>query len=433
LQSIRTNTLLLILLLAILPSTGAFAASVVHRDTVRVYFRQGKSVFEPSFENNAANLKAAGGHISRADRVRILASASPEGSRKLNAELANKRAKSIAAYLHKNYDFEASRLQTRYTELDWVAFQTLVEEDESIPSRQKVLDIIETRDFLALRRLQGTKCWDYMYKNLYPSLRSTFVVFEYDIDIVAPAVPAISSPLEKWIPESLSAPQPLLDIFRPIPESISNVARAEIPDASISREFQEMEEAEPEYWRMRISDRFLKTNVLLYPLLLPSIGYEYRFANSISFSVLAYYSALDWFSNTTKFRVLGIQPEFRLWTKSQMLKSEWFFGLHGNFGWYNIAWNGKYRYQDHKQDTPAYGGGVSIGFKVPLFPKEDTRWGVEFSLGIGAMPLHYDIYYNVENGRLVGDDQAVYMGIDNASINLTYRIGRTEIKGRKRK
>ena len=424
----------MILLLVFLPTAGLFAGTLVHRDTVRVYFRQGKANFDPSFEDNAARIRAVGSHMSGADRVRILASASPEGSRSLNADLANRRAKSIAAFLHKNYEFQSSRLQTRYTELDWANFEELVDADESIPSRDKVKAIIARKDLMALKRMQGTASWNYMYKNLFPSLRSTFLVFEYDIELKEPEPVKVKAAVEPWVPEFLAAPVALIDIpsSRMTGSAVAVAQTIETAPSPISTVLPVEEKGEV-YWRMRISDRYLKTNLLFYPLLLPSIGYEYRFANKISASFLAYYSALDWFTSDTKFRVLGIQPELRLWTKSLMFRSEWFFGLHGNFGWYNIALGGDYRYQDHQQGTPAYGGGLNIGCRVPLFLKEDTRWGIEFSLGAGYMPLWYDIYYNVPNGRLMGDKQIVYFGIDQASINLTYRIGRTEIKGRKRR
>ncbi len=39
--------------------------------------------------------------------------------------------------------------------------------------------------------------------------------------------------------------------------------------------------------------------------------------------------------------------------------------------YYNFAFNGKYRYQDHLRQTPALGGGLSIGYRLPL---KSTCW-----------------------------------------------------------
>jgi hypothetical protein len=178
----------------------------------------------------------------------------------------------------------------------------------------------------------------------------------------------------------------------------------------------------------KIRESYLKVNALTLPLLVPNIGFERLFLNNWSLSGMFYYTALDWFDPEAKFRVLGLQSELRYWFRYDMMGP--FIAAHATFGWYNIAWGGKYRYQDHNRNTPTLGGGLNVGWKIPLFGKEDTPWGVEFTLGAGVLPLHYDIYYNVNNGRFVGDDSATYFGIDNASVTVTYRIGR-KIKERR--
>ncbi len=38
------------------------------------------------------------------------------------------------------------------------------------------------------------------------------------------------------------------------------------------------------------------------------------------------------------------------------------------------------------------------------------------------MPLHYDLFYNVPNGRKAGEGQKIYWGIDNVAINFVYRF-----------
>ena len=175
-------------------------------------------------------------------------------------------------------------------------------------------------------------------------------------------------------------------------------------------------------------ESYVKSNLLFYPLLIPNLGYEWRPLERFSFSAHGYYSALNWFSPGTKFRVLGLQAEGRYWFNNNMYGG--FAGLHATFGWYNVASGGEYRYQDHKGKTPGYGTGITLGYKIPVFPKLNRgRMGLEFTIGAGIMPLHYDIYYNVPNGRLAGEDRITYLGIDNASVSLVWRFaGNRNIK-----
>ena len=170
-------------------------------------------------------------------------------------------------------------------------------------------------------------------------------------------------------------------------------------------------------------DVVLKVNTLTLPLLVANAGIEVRPLDHWSLNLPLYYTALDWFSETVKFRVLGVQPEIRYWLKDDM--HGLFFNIHTTFAYYNIAWGGDYRYQDHARKSPSLGGGLGIGYKVPL-KDSDTPWGVEFGIGGGALPLHYDYYYNVHNGRLAGEDKRTYWGVDQAFVSFTYRLGQAK-------
>ena len=79
-------------------------------------------------------------------------------------------------------------------------------------------------------------------------------------------------------------------------------------------------------------------------------------------------------------------------------------------------------HQDHACKTPTFGGGLGIGYKVPLSNKE-TPWGIEFGIGGGVLPLYYDYYFNIRNGRLAGEDQRTYFGVDQAFVSFTYSLG----------
>ena len=52
----------------------------------------------------------------------------------------------------------------------------------------------------------------------------------------------------------------------------------------------------------------------------------------------------------------------------------------------------------------------------------NNRWHAEFTLGAGVYRLHYDTFYNVNDGKLIGTYKKTYWGIDNAAVNISYRF-----------
>ena len=90
-------------------------------------------------------------------------------------------------------------------------------------------------------------------------------------------------------------------------------------------------------------------------------------------------------------------------------------------GYYNLATNGKYRYQDLNRETPAIGTGINIGYRIPI--GKGNHWRVEFSVGAGAYKVHYDIFHNTPNsneGLLIRSIKRAYWGIDQASVSFSY-------------
>jgi hypothetical protein len=162
----------------------------------------------------------------------------------------------------------------------------------------------------------------------------------------------------------------------------------------------------------------LKTNALGWALANANIGAEIDLAKHLSLTVPVYYSAINYFTNTIKFRTLGVQPELRYWLDEN--NEKFFIGAHFGCAQYNVAINGDYRYQDHDGKTPAVGGGVSVGYRMPI--SANGKWYIEFALGAGAYALNYDRFYNVNNGKLVDTNRKTYFGIDNAAVNISYRF-----------
>lgn len=115
-----------------------------------------------------------------------------------------------------------------------------------------------------------------------------------------------------------------------------------------------------------------------------------------------------------------VQPEFRYWFKPE--NEGWFMGAHFGYGYYNIALDGDYRYQDHNRETPGIGGGIAIGYRTHL--SKNKRWKMEFAVGGGVYDLCYDKFYNTEvtkNGLMVESKvKKTYYGLDQAALSICY-------------
>lgn len=164
----------------------------------------------------------------------------------------------------------------------------------------------------------------------------------------------------------------------------------------------------------------IKTNVLGLGAGIANAAIEVDVCKHLSFSLPVYYSAWDYFKPTLKFRTLMVQPEIRYWFKNQ--NEGWFIGVHFGYGYYNIALDGDYRYQDHNRETPSMGGGVAIGYRTHL--SKNKRWKLEFAVGGGVYPSRYDKFYNTPDtskGLMVASDiHKTYKGIDQAAISFSY-------------
>ena len=375
-----------------------------------MYFPVGKSHFDPAFQGNgaaidaflrvASTLQHAEDETVKVEGIYIYSGSSPDGSEALNSRLSLARQQSIEDYLRQRMAIGTE--VERSTEIyDWSALKELVQNDFDMPaaSRREVLAALETapQNAMSFRKAISASAWAYLRKTHYPAMRKTTVVFNWSrTKIKSLEVPHKAAMAQVSVP-------PVEFRVNPLP------AKAVQPFVPTSNR-----------------DIILKVNALVLPLLVGNIGIEYQPLKHFSISMNAYYTSLDWLTSTIKFRVLGIQPEVRWWLSKDMVG--FFAGAHFTFSWYNIALGGDWRYQDHGTHMPVLGGGVNAGYKIPLGNDSDSRWGLEFSIGAGVLPLYYDIYYNVPNGRKAGENRVTYWGIDHAAVTITYRVGRYKVR-----
>ena len=123
------------------------ASAQVKKDSVRVYFRQGNSVIDLQYRDNFSNFSLLADRYMLYSRypqywlkgIRVVSSASPEGTFSLNNRLAQERAQVVYDFLKSHAWLDASLLQLQPLGEDWKGLRRLVETDGQIPFRDEVL------------------------------------------------------------------------------------------------------------------------------------------------------------------------------------------------------------------------------------------------------------------------------------------------------
>lgn len=380
------------------------------RTELGVGFRVDRVTIEQDFSDNTKRLQEIDSFLKEIQQdstltilqVSFRGSASPEGSYQLNRKLARGRLDALENIIRHEVEIPDSIITRDDSYISWEYLKEQVSLS-NISRKQEVIDIINLEPRLVryvgdrhidhrivkLKSLDGGRIWNQLYKSYFPRMRNARVVFVMNKREIIPAVEPLVPPMT-------------IDVFQKL--ELGPLAKE-----------QSQESAVMDGWDRSL---YLKTNTLGWGLAISNIGAEVDLAKHLSLSVPAYYSALNYFSTTVKFRTLAVQPELRYWFNEDNQK--FFVGAHFGYAQYNVAVNGDYRYQDHDGTSPALGGGISVGYRMPI--STNDRWHIEFSLGAGVYDLNYDRFYNVENGKLYDTTHKTYWGIDNASVSISYRF-----------
>lgn len=393
-----------------------------YRTEFSVYFRVNRTVIDSAYMGNAARLREITTTLRniRQDstinivEVSFCGAASPEGSYQLNRKLAQGRLSSLERLVRQQVDIPDSIITRNDSYIPWDYLKSQLENSD-LRNKDEILSILEEEPRLVnyhyaglhvdnrivkLKRLDGGRTWQQMYKLFFGQMRNAYAVIVTYKKTIPP------------VPEPIAMPVPALVIPAPVIEAVKIIPASVIPEA--------------EEWTRRLH---LKTNALGWGLAIANVAVEVDLAKHWSFTLPVYYSAWDYFKSTVKFRTFAIQPEFRYWFSER--NDGFFAGAHFGLAYYNLATNGDYRYQDHLRRTPAPGGGVSVGYRLPI--SRNNRWRVEFSLGAGVYSLHYDKFHNTprtKDGLLVESVKKTYRGIDQAAVSFSYSFDLKKKGGR---
>ncbi len=380
-----------------------------------VDFRVNSTQIESGYRDNAERISELISFLRQvqADKttsiinISFCGAASPEGSYEWNRQLAWGRMDALERLVRSKVEITDSVVTYNDSYIPWGHLSSLVEVSE-ISHKDKILEIINEEaqivkyydnrsvDYrvLRLKALDGGKIWKELNRRFFSPMRNACVVF----------ITYRREPLQK-IGHVIAQQNPLHTIdwapSRPVLlDSIRSVKQAPIA----------------EHWQRTLS---VKTNALGWGLAIANAAVEIDLCKHLSFNLPIYYSAWDYFSETIKFRTLAVQPEIRYWFSEKNLCNDgWYLGAHFGLAYYNFASDGEYRTQDHDGKAPALGGGLAVGYRIPI--RRNNRWKMEFSIGAGVYKLHHDKFRNYPGGLLVDTEKKTYIGIDQASVSFSY-------------
>lgn len=380
------------------------------RKEVCVHFRVNSTEIDTSYLNNAAQLERIYSIISDTTYHLVSLSfsgwASPEGPSELNKTLARERKDALRQFILSRVDVPLKLETSSELYIPWEELKAQVESRKDFSNAAKVLEVLNAVDLqkaqlsddisediiTKLRITDGGRAWQQLLLLYFPQMRNAGVVFYME------------KPEEVEFDDNVSQDEPE-------PEVVA--AQTLLPSEPAAKKF--------------THGLYLKTNALAWLGGCTNLAIEIDICPHLSLNIPFGYCAWDYFRDDLKFRTLFCQPELRCYIKPN---DGFYIGAHFGVGSYNINWTKEYRIQDHNGTTPALGGGIGLGYRMPL-SKKHPNWKVEFSLGAGAYSLYYDRFEGHHNGLLVDSKKKTYFGLDQASVSFQYRFDLSKKGGRK--
>lgn len=350
--------------------------------------------------------------------VVVRGTSSPDGPEELNLALSHKRALAIKDYITGNTTLPDSAISVIAAGEDWAGFRNGVGRIFSPADASEITAIIDSNRSndereLRLRDIDGGRIWRRLESELFPSLRGVHInailsratARHQETDsCVAVATSPLPSPTQDC--EATEAPGQL-----PVLAAETSASATDRPEPAASPSW------------------YLKTNLPAWAMLWTNIAVEFDIHPRLSVQLPVYYSGFNYFTGKVKFRTLAIQPEARYWFGSGYTRKA-FVGAHFGLGWYNVAFGGNTRYQDHNRRTPAIGGGIAGGYRFRF--TSNPRWQMEASVGVGCYRLDYDHFENRHNGHVTGRTRRTFFGLDQVALSVSYSFGLSDKKGGER-
>lgn len=367
------------------------------RTSVQLYFRWDKDILDSGYMSNRESLLKLQELLSikrlRAiDSIQIKAYASPEGPPLYNLRLSERRGKEVKkVLLWKFPHLDADRITYEGMGENWVGFREVIEADTEVPSRDKVLRLLNLPLSLVerdrrLQAMDGGIPYRYIFRKYYKRLRNA------------------SSIYLSIIPRSCVEIPPM----RGLPV-------VELPDLPLT--YLPLNVVTPVAGYHYIRPVAVKTNLLFDVALMPNIELEFPIGRQ--FSVLGEWTFPWWgglgndggvspvpvYSEKFTMQMLSGGVEARYWfPRSKRLDRHarkwgdynplvgWFAGLYAGAGLYDFQFGG-----NGMQGEFYIASGISAGFAHPV----GKYFHMEYSLGVGYLSTRYYRYSPRDGHKVV--------------------------------
>lgn len=381
-------------------------------DSVKVYFRAGHRQFDPTLDNNRAVMDSFVNKVRKANEEDIIASlvvsgfASPEGTSNANERLSLLRCQTIADYISGHADVERSLIKTIPCGVAWGELRNLVYKNPEVPSRTKVLDIIDNIPIWVfnaeggivdsrkkqLMDLDGGKTYRWMLKNIFPELRNAVAVIMY----LKSNHNNISNHTLKEDEENPDIEINYHDNLKEVPdntnETIVTIVITEKTEDNATNELNPYENTELTNssvltCKAEPCHRFaLKNNILYDAALLPNLEIEWRINEKWS---VAIEGDVAWWRNKQKHKYYDlamVSAEGRRWFAVKKPWHGFYAGVFAGGGKYDLENGGKGYYGEGAM------AGVSAGYMFPI----SRCLSFEACIGAGYMRTQYKEYIPVD-------------------------------------
>lgn len=440
-------------------------------DSIDIHFRLSSSDLDPYFDGNGERidslirrLKQLSGRDSTfvISALRVIGSASPEGSEKINRILSEKRARALFDYFAKLITLPDSITDFEYLGRNWKGLYSLVASDHDVPYQSEVLALLRNalsgttltaaesnRLLLQLKTLQEGVPYAYMYRHFFPALRYSFLTVEYE--------KRVHREIGNLVIKTIEADEARADSIRRAnlaetvgAEEITEVVGAEeiTDETPVEAEAKEtvvattVEETEKQPGVaekvLRMENPFymdLRTNMLFDAVAVPNIGAEFYVGKNLSVLVGWMYGWWDSDKRHRYWRIYGGELAGRWWfgrkAKAKPLTGH-HLGIYCGALIFDFEWGGT-GYMGGKPggtlwDRALVNTGIEYGYSLPI----GRRLNIDFSIGLGYLGGNYIKYFPFDNDYFRQKEYKLrFFGPTKAEVSLVWLLGHGNINKRK--
>ncbi len=387
-----------------------------------IHFQLGKTVLNSDYMSNPESLMKLDKlltdtiALSRMDSIIIVAAASPEGVLEFNNYLAKHRADAIRKYIQWKYPLVGhNKIKTLSIGEDWERLKAMIELDADIPSREKVLEVIDqdinsaTKEW-RLKQIGGGTAWVHIVKKKYLQyLRTGTVCILY--------AKAAEPPQQVSIPQEITPitphPEPVI-VPEPVPES----EKEPLPVPTIETK-----------WAPLLA---IKTNLLFDAVSALNVELEVPIGQRFSIAGEWIFPWWLWDEKQHCLELLSGNLEGRYWLGYRDRRPQltgWFAGLYAGGGLYDLEWNKK-----GYQGEFFIATGISAGYTHTIL--NSKNWRMEYSLGVGYLQTDYRRYearFNTIDNEWhlirMNNGTQTWIGPTRAKISLVWMLNYKTRKG----